>query len=101
MPRRSRAGARRARVTTPRRNDDGYWDSEGFNATTGFGFIQPTDGGTDVFVQINAVERAGMRDLNEGQKISMMLSQTGALASRRRTISSRRDARFPTLSTSV
>ena len=41
-----------------------------FNATKGFGFIQPTDGGTDVFVHISAVERAGMRDLNEGQKIS-------------------------------
>jgi CspA family cold shock protein len=36
----------------------------------GFGFIQPTDGGTDVFVHISAVERVGMRDLNEGQKIS-------------------------------
>jgi cold shock protein len=41
-----------------------------FNATKGFGFIQPTDGGTDVFVHISAVERAGMRDLNEGQKIA-------------------------------
>ena len=41
-----------------------------FNATKGFGFIQPTDGGTDVFVHTSAVERAGMRDLNEGQKIS-------------------------------
>jgi cold shock protein len=41
-----------------------------FNATKDFGFIQPTDGGTDVFVHISAVERAGMRDLNEGQKIS-------------------------------
>ena len=41
-----------------------------FNVTKGFGFIQPTDGGTDVFVHISAVERAGMRDLNEGQKIS-------------------------------
>jgi cold shock protein len=70
MPRRSRAGARRVRITTPRRNGDGYWDSEWFNATKGFGFIQPTDGGTDVFVHISAVERAGMRDLNEGQKIS-------------------------------
>ena len=40
------------------------------NATKGFGFIQPTDGGTDVFVHISAVERAGMRDLNEGHKIS-------------------------------
>ena len=41
-----------------------------FNATKGFGFIQPDEGGTDVFVHISAVERAGMRDLNEGQKIS-------------------------------
>ena len=41
-----------------------------FNATKGFGFIQPDSGGTDVFVHISAVERAGMRDLNEGQKIS-------------------------------
>jgi cold shock protein len=41
-----------------------------FNATKGFGFIQPDAGGADVFVHISAVERAGMRDLNEGQKIS-------------------------------
>ena len=41
-----------------------------FNATKGFGFIQPGGGGTDVFVHISAVERAGMRDLNEGQKIA-------------------------------
>jgi CspA family cold shock protein len=41
-----------------------------FNATKGFGFIQPTDGGTDVFVHTSAVERAAMRDLNEGQKIA-------------------------------
>jgi cold shock protein len=41
-----------------------------FNGQKGFGFIQPDDGGKDVFVHISAVERAGMRDLNEGQKIS-------------------------------
>ena len=41
-----------------------------FNATKGFGFIQPDDGGQDVFVHISAVERAGLRDLNEGQKVS-------------------------------
>jgi cold shock protein len=41
-----------------------------FNSTKGFGFIQPDDGGADVFVHISAVERAGMRDLVEGQKIS-------------------------------
>ena len=41
-----------------------------FNATKGFGFIQPDAGGPDVFVHISAVERAGLRDLNEGQKIA-------------------------------
>jgi CspA family cold shock protein len=40
-----------------------------FNSTKGFGFIQPDDGGADVFVHISAVERAGMRELVEGQKI--------------------------------
>ncbi|KAA0122369.1 cold-shock protein [Methylobacterium sp. P1-11] len=41
-----------------------------FNDTKGFGFIQPDDGGKDVFVHISAVERAGMQGLNEGQKVS-------------------------------
>jgi cold shock protein len=41
-----------------------------FNATKSFGFIQPDAGGPDVFVHISAVERAGIRDLNEGQKIA-------------------------------
>ncbi|HET6971295.1 MAG TPA: cold-shock protein, partial [Phenylobacterium sp.] len=41
-----------------------------FNPTKGFGFIQPDDGGKDVFVHISAVERAGLSGLNEGQKIS-------------------------------
>jgi cold shock protein len=41
-----------------------------FNATKGFGFIQPDSGGKDVFVHISAVERSGMNGLNEGQKIS-------------------------------
>ena len=41
-----------------------------FNATKGFGFIQPDDGGKDVFVHISAVERAGLRELNEGQKVN-------------------------------
>lgn len=41
-----------------------------FNSTKGFGFIQPEAGGADVFVHISAVERAGLRTLNEGQKIS-------------------------------
>ncbi|KAF1855885.1 hypothetical protein Lal_00045035 [Lupinus albus] len=46
-----------------------------FNATKGFGFIQPDNGGTDVFVHISAVERAGMRSLNDGQKISYDIVQ--------------------------
>jgi len=41
-----------------------------FNAQKGFGFIQPTSGGPDVFVHVSAVERAGMSGLNEGQKLS-------------------------------
>jgi CspA family cold shock protein len=41
-----------------------------FNATKVFGFIQPGDGSADVFVHISAVERAGMRGLNDGQKIT-------------------------------
>jgi len=41
-----------------------------FNATKGFGFIQPDNGGTDVFVHVSAVERAGMRTIVEGQKLS-------------------------------
>lgn len=44
-----------------------------FNATKGYGFIQPDDGGADIFVHISAVERAGMSTLNEGQKLSFEL----------------------------
>jgi CspA family cold shock protein len=40
-----------------------------FNATKGYGFIQPQDGGKDVFVHISAVERAGLSTLNEGQHV--------------------------------
>jgi CspA family cold shock protein len=40
-----------------------------FNAQKGFGFIQPDEGGKDVFVHISAVERAGLFNLNEGQKV--------------------------------
>lgn len=46
-----------------------------FNSTKGFGFIQPDSGGADVFVHISAVERAGLRSLNDGQKISYELVQ--------------------------
>jgi CspA family cold shock protein len=41
-----------------------------FNATKGYGFIQPDGGGGDVFVHISAVERAGLRELREGQAVS-------------------------------
>jgi cold shock protein len=44
-----------------------------FNTQKGFGFIQPNDGGRDVFVHISAVERSGMTTLNEGQKVSYEL----------------------------
>jgi cold shock protein len=44
-----------------------------FNTEKGYGFIQPDQGGKDVFVHISAVERAGMRTLNEGQKVSYEL----------------------------
>ena len=46
-----------------------------FNPTKGFGFIQPDDGGQDVFVHISAVERAGLGSLNEGQKVSFELER--------------------------
>ena len=46
-----------------------------FNAQKGYGFIQPTTGGNDVFVHISAVERAGMDGLNEGQKVNYDLEQ--------------------------
>ena len=46
-----------------------------FNGQKGFGFIQPDDGGADVFVHITAVERAGMASLHEGQKIGYELQR--------------------------
>jgi CspA family cold shock protein len=46
-----------------------------FNPTKGFGFIQPDDGGNDVFVHISAVERAGLGTLSEGQKITFELER--------------------------
>ena len=52
-----------------------------FNSQKGFGFIQPQDGGQDVFVHISAVERAGMSNLNEGQKLTFdVVSERGKLA---------------------
>jgi len=46
-----------------------------FNAQKGYGFIQPENGGADVFVHISAVERAGLSTLNDGQKLSFELQQ--------------------------
>lgn len=45
-----------------------------FNATKGYGFIQPDDGSSDIFVHITAVQKAGFAGLNEGQKLSFDLS---------------------------
>lgn len=45
-----------------------------FNPTKGFGFVQPDQGGADVFVHVSALERAGLSTLNEGQKISYELA---------------------------
>jgi CspA family cold shock protein len=47
-----------------------------FNATKGYGFIQPNDGGKDVFVHISAVEKAGLKSLNEGQAVQYELSSS-------------------------
>jgi len=52
-----------------------------FNSQKGFGFIRPEDGGPDVFVHVSAVERAGMRGLVEGQKVSYdVVSERGKTA---------------------
>ena len=54
-----------------------------FNAQKGFGFIQPDNGGKDVFVHATALERAGLRGLNEGQKVSFDTAEdrrTGKIA---------------------
>ncbi len=45
-----------------------------FNPTKGFGFIQPDNGGSDVFVHVSAVQKAGLRTLNDGQKVSYELA---------------------------
>jgi len=46
-----------------------------FNSQKGFGFIQPDDGGSDVFVHVSAVERAGLSGLHEGQKLSFQIER--------------------------
>jgi CspA family cold shock protein len=52
-----------------------------FNSTKGYGFIQPEDNGKDVFVHISALERAGIKTLQEGQRVEYELSTTGGKTS--------------------
>ena len=59
-----------------------------FNPTKGYGFIQPQEGGKDVFVHISAVERAGLSTLNEGQTVQFEPSRTAERRPRRTSRSS-------------
>ena len=69
-----------------------------FNSTKGYGFIQPDTGGKDVFVHISAVEKAGLRGLNEGQKIEYeIVANRGAVGDRRFGWASFRIASFRTI----
>ncbi|MCE2991681.1 MAG: cspA 6 [Candidatus Midichloriaceae bacterium] len=52
-----------------------------FNSTKGYGFIQPENGEKDVFVHVSAVERAGWKDLREGQRLQYELATTGGKTS--------------------
>lgn len=52
-----------------------------FNATKGYGFIEPDQGGADVFVHISAVQQAGLNGLNDGQKVSYEVVQNRGKAS--------------------
>ena len=60
-----------------------------FNATKGFGFIQPNEGGKDVFVHVSAVERSGLNGLNEGQKARRSATRSPPSAAARRPSTSR------------
>jgi CspA family cold shock protein len=64
-----RAGDRRPRTRTRRVHRMATGTVKWFNATKGFGFIVPQDGGKDVFVHITAVQKAGLQGLNENQKV--------------------------------
>ena len=64
-----------AKYLHPERDKMAVGTVKWFNPTKGFGFIQPDEGGADVFVHISAVERAGLGSLNEGQKVSFELER--------------------------
>ena len=64
-----------------------------FNATKGYGFIQPDDGSKDVFVHISAVERAGLSTLNDGQKVSFEIDDRSPFGQAGRRPAARRDNR--------
>jgi CspA family cold shock protein len=61
---------RRAMDVSPKEASMATGTVKWFNPTKGFGFIEPDEGGKDVFVHISAVQRAGMETLNEGQKLT-------------------------------
>lgn len=65
------------RITAPRKGTKimATGTVKWFNSQKGFGFIQPDDGGADVFVHISAVERAGLGSLHDGQKLSFELER--------------------------
>jgi CspA family cold shock protein len=63
----------RAPAIDPRERDVSTGTVKWFNEVKGYGFITPDGGGNDVFVHISAVERSGLRGLNEGQKLSFDL----------------------------
>ncbi len=70
-----------------------------FNATKGFGFIMPQDGGKDVFVHITAVQAAGLKGLNDGQKVSyeIMQERGKAAATNLKLIQPQKSSNFKTM----
>jgi CspA family cold shock protein len=69
------AFARLTRNLTQRNTEMASGTVKWFNSTKGFGFIEPDNGGADVFVHISAVERSGLGSLKDGQKVSFEIVQ--------------------------